>query len=167
MKDKLLLDGNVITGIAQKKAEWQFYQEKIQGKEWYISDKSIDELDRDRWRNPPKSEEEVKIQEIQDFCTPKKLLSKYYDILEQVNQDFPPRNRRGNVNKRDEVDNYNIALAIACDFILVTGDGRKFEKAKKYEAEGKIKSIITHHRGTRSSSRMSTKSRKGRKRITY
>ena len=161
MKDKLLLDGNVITGIAERKGEWQFYQKKIQGKEWYIADKISEELDRDRWRNPPTPEAEIEIKQIQDLCTEKKLLSENSEILEQINQDFPPR------NKRDKVDNYNIALAIACGFILVTGDAKKFTKARKYEAEGKLKSIITHHIGTKSKSRMSTEGRKGKNPITY
>ena len=71
MKDKLLLDGNVITGIAERKGEWQFYQKKIQGKEWYIADKISEELDRDRWRNPPTPEAEIEIKQIQDLCTEK------------------------------------------------------------------------------------------------
>lgn len=108
--------------MLNEKESGSFTRKKIQGKEWYIADKISEELDRDRWRNPPTPEAEIEIKQIQDLCTEKKLLSENSEILEQINQDFPTR------NKRDKVDNYNIALAIACGFILVTGDAKNSQK---------------------------------------
>lgn len=150
----------MVSGIARQTGEWQFYDENTKNGNRHISNESIGELRKYAIRHPELTQTHSKIGEmIENYGRPS-LDKKNLHILDEINTDFPPK------NQRDKVDNYNTALAISRHFTLVVGDGKKFDKARKYEAQGKLK-IISHHRGTKSKSRMNTEGRKGNIKITY